>query len=193
MSQIQKYIKFDIEVIRPKEFDLSNMRLNLLHEMSAFGDEVIKEYKKTTSYWIANRPEFIKTLDTGGKGGETVVVTISTNSKIYEFLDKGTRAHLENPKPVGSERDGNVIGTWGTFRAGSTPGVLDTAKTPAGVGKIPVPGRYLSLNTTESRSSIPHPGFRARKFSELISEKMTGGSRLQERFQSVLDKSKYYK
>jgi len=111
---------------------------------SAKGAQV--DFKVTTRTWT-NKPEFaIESPDE-----ETRVV--STDSKIYGFVDKGTKPHIIRP------RKGGRLSWMGTaYRAKTSPGVIGS-KTGGNNNSIV----YAKI--------VQHPGSEARKFSIAIRDK----------------------
>ena len=191
-------VVIDFTVIRPKQFDLEDMRLKLLSEMSKFSNEVISEYNKTVRYWDKNKPVFTKSLKTNVKNKKFVSTEVYTENKLYSYIDYGTGPTEIVPNV---ETESGKIGTWRGYKAGSKPGpgVLDTlATSPSQVGKIKTTGKlpdgkgsYLPLNIGLKRDSIHHPGVAARGFTDAISDKFE--EKMRDRFQSVLDGAEYWK
>lgn len=196
-STVQTYSSSSVEVktIRPPQFDLSNMRKDLVFAMGDFSKEIQAAFNRTTTYWKRNRPVFTRELKTTGK---YVSVTVSTDNKVYGYIDQGTKEHSIEIPPIGPEREGNRMGTYGAFKPGSMPGVLKVgAKGQVGKLRIPagqvsngVKGYYLSLNT--GGEYVIRQSIEARGFSDMIYDQYDDDV-LQERLQKVIDRANLYK
>lgn len=148
--------------IRPKEFDIKGItRLEFLHELTETADRVVSEYNKTTVYWKNNRPVFTRKVHTNyGGNKELIGFDVYTDNPVYKFIDFGVKGHVIQPGP----KEEGPKGTWGTYKAGSLPGTLQVDRT--GGTKV-IGSGYLSLNQV-----INWPGIEARRFTELIKEKL---------------------
>lgn len=109
--------------------------------------DAISLFEDTTRTW-KNRPNFYMRKLRGSR-------SVGTKSKIYQFVDKGTRAHVIKPKRAG----GVLRFRAGGFKAKTTPGRLQSNKG--------VPARNWT-----SAKIVRHPGTEARGFSEEIQKRM---------------------
>lgn len=154
------------------EFKTDTLRLSLLAGMREYGQDTIKEFDKVVSKWnTSDKPEFTYNLSGTGKNDEILNVWISTEDRVFHYVDKGVPAHNINPSKY------RKTGTSGLYSAGSAPGTLDTTKASKHSGF------YLNLNWI-----IPWPGIKAREFSRQIKEKVEDKEALAERIHRVLVK-----
>lgn len=109
--------------------------------------DAMSMYLDTTKTW-KDRPSFHMRKLRGSR-------SVGTKSKIYQFVDKGTRAHVIKPKRAG----GVLRFKFGGFKAKTTPGRLQSNRGAAG-------------RNWRSPKSVRHPGTEARGFSEEIQKRM---------------------
>lgn len=143
MSTVVKF-----KVLKPQRLKEKDMRLALLNGLRAAAKAVEKDYKATTATW-ETPVEFETIISLRGSRAEFLV---GTSSKIYEYVDKGTRPHVILPKRA------KMLRFQGGYRAKTTPGVIGSTAGGA------------SGNIVYSRG-VMHPGTKARRFSELINKK----------------------
>jgi hypothetical protein len=162
------------EEVRPAEFDQNFYRLDLLHAMDDWAKDAIKILEGTTEYWKEPKPVFAKHLSTGGKSSSMIVIDVSTDDPVYNYLNYGVEAHDIIP------RKREKSGTAGTFKASSMPGTLKVSQGGKGTGF------YLNLNWV-----IPWPGIKAREFYQQTADQLEEGAEtnLQFRMQQALDKA----
>ena len=163
-----------MEAIRPKQFDDSRLRQHVFFEMSAYGEEIAKEFRKTTVGWRKDKPKFKPKLNTR-TDRNTIEVTVGTDNPVWNYIDKGVSGHMIYPtKP-------RISGTAGTYDARTMPGTLRSD--PAGGVKV-LDGNYFNLN-----HAFFWTGIELRNFSQQITEEFSTGRRsMQARFQAIIDK-----
>lgn len=167
-------IALRFEEIRPSEFDDQFYRKDLVFAQLNFGNAVVAEYKKVVKFWHSNTPVFTVHSSTIAGDRDKISVEVSTDNPVFYYVDRGVSSHVIIP------RKARVSGTYGTYRAGSTPGTLSTNS--GGGIKPGGDNRYLNLNWP-----VPWPGIQARGWSELIRAKMT--PEFSVRMQEALNKS----
>lgn len=122
----------------------------LEYSATEIGRGVRLDFQRTTRSW-QKRPEFTTDVATGPFGAE---VMVGTNDAVYNFVDRGTRAHWIAPRYPG----GVLAFQWGgpgSYVAKTTPGFLGSqAGGPTG-------GRVV-------RRVVRHPGSAPRDFSKII-------------------------
>lgn len=136
------------KVIKPKRLKEKEMRLELLNGLRAVARKVTKDYEATVATWN-EKPQFETVVSL--KGGEAAFL-VDTNSKIYEYVDQGTKPHIIRPK-----RAKRLV-----FAAGGSP-----KTTPRVIGST---GGSRG-GTTVYSLGVKHPGTKAREFSKIISDK----------------------
>lgn len=140
-------MKFRIEVIKVKGgllADPGKLSRVIENALSAAALGVKADFGVTTQTW-KHKPRFTVVRKTGER-------VISTDDKIYQYVDMGTRAHViraRGRKPLAFKTG---------FRAKSTP------------GKIGSTGGGASGPSVFARV-VRHPGTKARRFSETIAKK----------------------
>ena len=136
------------KVIKPQRPKEKEMRLELLNGLRSVARAVERDYKETVKTW-ETKVEFETIISLRGGKAEFLV---GTSSKIYEYVDKGTRPHVIKPKKA------KFLRFQSGYRAKTTPGVISS-----GSG-----GR--SGDVVYSKG-VMHPGTKARNFSKLINKK----------------------
>ena len=122
-----------------------------------FGDIVQRKLQSATRTW-EHKPEF--KIDVLSEGSASARVMVSTDSKIFGYVNDGTRPHTIVPK-----RPGGVLAFNSRFSPKSRPGSLQARRGFSGP-----PVRF-------SRG-VRHPGTQARKFDELAKRQaQTEGSK----------------
>jgi len=111
--------------------------------MKDAADEALRDFQKTTATW-QHQPDFA--VKPYGNGYQ-----IGTDDEIYGYVDKGTRAHKIVARRAKRLRFGS------SFRPKTRPGSLSS-------GSGGSSGQVF-------RSSVNHPGTKARSFSKLIGAK----------------------
>lgn len=160
-----------LEVLRAKELDLDKIRPYLLGELRKHGEQIAKEFNKTTVGWKKRRPKFEIKLSTS-KFEKYMSVSVFTENEIWNYIDKGVEGHDIIP------RKARVSGTAGTYISLSLPGTLTI--NPSGGRKV-LDGNYFNLN-----HQFYWTGIKAREFSTQIAEKQASDpSKLQRNFQAV--------
>jgi hypothetical protein len=108
------------------------------------------DFLATTRTW-RTRPEFETYVD---KNQDGINILVGTDNRIYSFIDKGTDAHLIEPK----DPNGMLVFQWGgkgSYIAKSVPGWIGSrAGGPTG--------------KRTGRKWVWHPGNRPRDFSKII-------------------------
>lgn len=164
-------IRIRFDAVRAKQFDDRAVRFELIKVMGEFGNDLIKEYHKTTETWTRH-PRFYRNLSTIAESKTKIEVWVHTPDVVWNAIDQGVP-----PRELPAQKEGKS-GTWGTFSAKTIPGVL----TSLPGGKVHTPGKYFSLNW-----NIPWSGIEARNWSELI--KQENELELEERIQIALNHS----
>lgn len=108
--------------------------------------QVKKSYSLTTTTW-QHRPRFVVTR----RGDYSYEV--STRDKIYEYVDRGTKPHVIQPKTPGYPLRFNSV-----YEAKTRPGKLTSQ---AGSSRPPV----------VAARRVRHPGTKARRFTEEIQKR----------------------
>lgn len=98
--------------------------------------------------------------------------TISTKSKVWMWVDEGTKPH-KIPQPARK-----IVWRGGTFTAKTTPNLISSKK-----GGL----TYQRFVTTPERKPLDHPGTKARNFTQIIVDKWR--PRYQERVRIALNKA----
>lgn len=138
-----------IRKLEASQFAIIQAERNGLREIK---DGVMQDYKRTTATW-QHKPFFQAYESTLG-AARTFRVT--TDDKIYKFVEGGTRAHVILPKrPGGFLRF--VWGGFGSYMAKTQPGYVSSVHGGA-------TGKQVF------RRGVKHPGTKAREFSRLIQE-----------------------
>lgn len=162
------------ETIRPKNLDISALRLAIVAEMNSISQDIIKEYNKTVSFW-KRKPIFTRTLETNVNNKESIAISIYTDNKIYPYVDRGTAGRVIDSRQ-------NPVVLPGTYSAGSMPGTLSVSPQGGveGGGQRVIRGVFF------------WPGIKARLFTEQIKEKVQRSTnfRLTERLQSAVERSR---
>ena len=78
---------FQFKQIKPKKLNEKAMRKALLDSMRNSADELVKDFRETTSTWN-HKPKFEKLFQLS-KG--TIAVLVGTDDRIYNFINNGTR------------------------------------------------------------------------------------------------------
>jgi hypothetical protein len=163
------------QAIRPKNLDIPELRLALLSGMNQISQDILREYRKTVSYWKSNKPNFTRTLETNVGGKENIAINIFSDNEIYKYIDRGTSSRIVD----GSE---HPVVLSGTYSAGSMPGTLSVSPQ----------GSVEGGGTRVLRGVFFWPGIRARLFTEQIAEKIQSSSefRMTERLQSAVERAR---
>jgi len=142
---------FTIKYIGPKKnFDVDAIRLEMLNELRRQGRIFKNDFKATTRTW-EHQPEFKEEIHLGANQAS---VTVTTNSDIYKFVDKGTRI-----------RWALMSGNW---KSKTRTGVIGSVR---GRGRMVICGRRAMMK----RRIKARPGIKARKFSSTIKTMRTPG------------------
>lgn len=107
--------------------------------------ELLKDFEKTVATW-KKKPRFRVRV---GRGG----VSVSTDDKVWRFVDEGTRPHVIRPKA------GGVLAFPGAY----------TPKTR--VGSIIARSGGPSGRTVFVKTEVQHPGTKARGFTRRLRAK----------------------
>lgn len=117
---------------------------------------MLRLYRRTTQSWRRN-VDFASLIDHGPWGYSALV---GTDDDIYNIVDVGAKPHPIFPKGPWPLRF--IWGGPGSYKAKTAPGVINSW--PGGPSGVEV-----------RRPFIPkHPGHKARRFSETITEKTEG-------------------
>jgi hypothetical protein len=111
----------------------------------------LKDFQKTTQTW-KHKPDFDTDIKTVGT--QSVTVQVTTDNKVYGYVDAGTRPHIIKPK-----KRGNVLAfAGGKYRAKTKPRVIGSTSGGASGAKV-------------FAKEVHHPGTDAREFTETIAKK----------------------
>ena len=81
------------KAIKPKKLNDREMRKVYLDAIRDFGDEMVKEFHKTTATW-EHKPKFEKLFQLSqGQAG----VFVGTDDEIYGYVNDGTKDHWVEP------------------------------------------------------------------------------------------------
>lgn len=155
-------------IIRPirtkKPFDSSVFRKEVIAEAHELGAFVKKDYEKTTKTWT-HKPEFGVMVKATGKGVE---LTVSTDDKIYGYVDQGTKPHIIRPVRK------KMLAFSSKFRPKTTPRQIKSVK-----------GYRGKVDTLAHQ--VHHPGTEAREFTKTLIERWKPG--FQRGIQNALDRA----
>lgn len=143
MSAVVKF-----KVLKPKRLKEKDMRLALLNGLRSAAKGVEKDYKATVATW-KTPVEFETIISLRGSRAEFLV---GTNSKIYQYVDEGTKPHVILPKRA------KMLRFQTGYRAKTTPNVIGSTQGGANGSIVYSKG-------------VMHPGTKARNFSKLINDK----------------------
>ena len=139
-------VKFRLKNNIPKKLaDTEKVKQAFEEAMEELSHEALSQFEKTTATW-EHKPVFIVRVNRGNR-------SITTNSKIYGYIDTGTRAHPITPR-----------GSWPlAFTVGGSaktrPRVISSS--PGKRGTVWVATR-----------AVAHPGTEPREFSIIIQERI---------------------
>ncbi len=141
-------VNINIEVIVPRElFNTRELERALNNATKGVLKAAKVDFDVTTQTWT-NRPEFV--IEQDGVEGE-----VSTDNKIYKFINDGTRKNY----PITPKR-GRFLRFREGYRAKTTPRII--ASKSGG-----------SFGPTVFRRRVIHPGITARLFDTAIAKKWT--------------------
>jgi hypothetical protein len=136
------------KAILPKAF-VNQFAKEFSKEMANMLNEVNADFQRTTRTWN-HKPPFEIVLKRNAEG---LVGSVTTDDKIYLWVDKGTKPHKIRPKK------GGWLVFRSQYRAKTRPTVIGS--TPGGAS-----GRTVAV-----QRPVNHPGTKARKFSKTIAKK----------------------
>jgi len=153
-------VKFRIKAIGPKKiFSVSAGQAAREKALSELADDALELFEKTTATW-EHKPVFIKRVNIAGEN-----VSITSNDKIFGYVDLGTVAHVIRA------RNANTL----AFTVGGSPKtrprVLSSSRGSRG-------------DVWVSKAEVHHPGTEAREFSVIIQERIQ--KKFVARFKEVL-------
>lgn len=133
-------------IIPAHPFKSSIFRADVDREAKAIGKAMLGDFERTTATW-KRKVKFV--LEVKAKGIAAVAISITTTDEIYQYVNKGTKAHWI----VAHTRKGLI------FRPDSKPKtepevILSTAGEEG--------------STWRRKQKVRHPGIKARKFSATI-------------------------
>lgn len=140
-----------LQAITPKGSIVNSraVRQAFVGVLTDVGRETADDYRKTTKTW-KRKPRFTVSKPTSAAG--VISIVVGTDNKIFEYIDLGTRPHLILP------RNGKMLSFKGGYRAKTQPGVIGSS---AGG----------SFGNQRFARAVYHPGFPARRFTEIISKR----------------------
>jgi hypothetical protein len=140
-----------IKQIKAAKLRSAAMWYELQAAVEKVGKEIQADFEKTTATW-EHQPKFEVETDVS----ENLAAMVSTDDKIFGYVDEGTRPHViraKNGKRLAFQWAGP-----GSYRAKTSPGVIgSTAGGPSGEMVYPV--------------EVHHPGTKARHFDKMIRQK----------------------
>jgi hypothetical protein len=158
-------IKITFEGILAKPIDFQGVRIFLLGGVRKFGEDVSKDFDKTTEHW-SSHPKF----EAHPKSSrDEISVEVYTNDVVWNAIDQGTPGRVIKVSPP---RFAGI----NLYAAGSLPGTLQTGR-PASV----------NIGVFWADKDINWPGIEARKWSELIKQKAEEEYDLAGRLQEILN------
>jgi hypothetical protein len=120
---------------------------------SVIATEARNDIYKAVDTWT-HKPDIRVTRIGGGTGrSATATIGVEVYSDVYQFVDKGTRAHIIAPKAAGG-----VLAFNSKFKAKSRPNSLRAYK-------------GMSAGPVRFAAHVHHPGNAARNFTKLAFEK----------------------
>ena len=144
--------------IRPKRLREAAFREALLEEMQRTGEDIKRDFQKTTATWD-HEVEFEVLMSLRGglrgaltKGGTFLSVLVVTDDRIYGYVNDGTEEHIIVPK------DAKLL----RFRPFYIP------KTQPGLIRSISGGAFGNEVFSEG---VVHPGTEARKFDKTLEKK----------------------
>lgn len=144
----------NFRVIIPPDLRVDRIYAIMREELEKYGKlALVKDGESTTRNWQRTKPTWITVVKVTG-AEMTLTLKLRGDKKtldIWGYVDKGTKPHNIFPKKPG----GRLRFQGGKYNAGSHPGSLVTARSQA-------------TGPTVYRFGVRHPGFPARKWSELI-------------------------
>ncbi|MCP4540589.1 MAG: hypothetical protein GY832_25920 [Chloroflexi bacterium] len=133
--------------ITPKPLNAKAMEDAMLKELGVIGEAIRRDFEKTTKSW-KRKPPFEVLVESG----PPATVLVATDDKIYDYVDRGTEAHVILPKKA------KALRFQSGYKAKTTPGVIgSSAGGPFGA--------------TVFSKGVIHPGTKARGFSKEIAKK----------------------
>lgn len=136
------------KAILPKKLNDQAIMAELAGEMKAVSKEVVADFQATTRTWN-NKPGFKNEFQ---QGARQLRFLVSTDSDIYGYVSKGTKAHKILPKRA------RVLAFRGGYKAKTSPGVIGSSGGGATGGEVFSRG-------------VNHPGTKARNFDKEIASK----------------------
>lgn len=144
-----------ITTFSPTLLNIPAMRLAMLNDMRKIGNKIKKDFESTTKGWDT-KVEF--TVQISLSGGPQVEV--STDNKIYGYVDKGTEAHDIWAGFFTGKSKHKTLAFSSKSTPKTVPGVIGSSA--GSVGKVDTFTPY-----------VRHPGGKARGFSKEIQKKWT--------------------
>lgn len=148
-----------VKEIKPDRFKDKAFKKAILKAAEKYGDELLKDFKKTTETW-ETEVEFEKVVDYKPNGPE---VFVGTDNEIYGYVNNGTPRHdifagyytgKSNKKVLAFQWGGK-----GSYKAKTKPRVIGSG--PSSISNAQ-PWRL---------PYVDHPGFEGRHFDEEIEKK----------------------
>lgn len=133
-----------IKQIKPSRLRVDAMRLQLLNDMRKVGTGIKADFEKTTATW-KTPVKFEEQISLSG-GPQVEIFTLS---KIYGYVDQGTRPHVIRPKKA------KALRFQSGYKAKTTPGIIGSS---AG-------GPFGDVVFSKA---VNHPGNAPRNFSKEI-------------------------
>lgn len=142
---------------RKNLFDIPAGHAASQQALESLAQEARAEYEKTTATW-EHKPVFIVRINQGN-------VSVTSNDKIYGFVDLGTKAHMIRG------RSGNPLSFTVGGSAKTRPRVISSSRGSRG-------------DTWVSTYEVRHPGTEPREFTVIIQERIQ--RKFAAKFKSVL-------
>lgn len=149
-------MRIRIEAIRPRKSPVINVKAferEIRAAVDKTADGMLADFKKTTRTWRTD-VKFYARPKGGQLGRRDMVITIYTNSQIYQYVEAGTKPHPIRPKKA------KALRFLSNYRAKTRAGFIGSSA--GGTSGNPVFAK-----------EVMHPGTKARNFAAIIAKKHT--------------------
>jgi hypothetical protein len=143
------------KTIKPTKMKEELFRREARNALKRVGRRLKADYEATTQTW-ERRPEF-KVITRVRQTEDFVAVSVTTDSQVYAWVDKGTQPHLIFAGYYTGKSDKKVLAFGAAFEPKTTPGIIGSTEGLVG-------------GPTLFRAYVQHPGTEARRFTEVIEE-----------------------
>jgi hypothetical protein len=147
-------MRIRIEAIRPRKSPVINTAA-FIREMSKAvdksADDMLADFRKTTRTWKTD-VKFYARPKGGRLGRRDLVITVYTNSQIYQYVEAGTKPHTIRPKKA------KALKFLSNYRAKTRPGFIGSGSGGASGDDV-------------FAQEVHHPGAKARNFAAIIAKR----------------------